>query len=48
MKLAVETMPDKRDEVQKYLIEKFGPLVEITDEELHESIAGDDKDSRRA
>jgi len=43
-KLAVETEADDRDEVQKYLVEKFGPLVEITDEELDASITGDHQD----
>ena len=43
--LAVETAKDDRSEVQKYLIDKFGPLVEITDEELDESITGDQKDA---
>ena len=43
--LAAETAEDQQSEVQKYLIEKFGPLVEITDEELDDSITGDQKDS---
>ena len=43
--LAVETPDEQRSEVQKYLIGKFGPLVEVTDEELDESITGDHKDS---
>ena len=43
--LAVETAKEDRSEVQKYLIDKFGPLVEITDEELDESITGNQKDS---
>ena len=44
-KLAVETESDQRSEVQKYLIDKFGQLVEIKDEKLDTSIAGDDKES---
>ena len=40
-KFAVETDPDERDEVQKYLIDKFGQLVEIKEEELDASITGD-------
>ena len=44
-KLAVETEADDRDEVQKYLVEKFGPLVEITDEELDASITGDHQEA---
>ena len=44
-KLAVETEEDDRDEVQKYLVEKFGPLVEIAEEELDASIAGDHQEA---
>ena len=44
-KLAVETEADDRDEVQKYLAKKFGPLVKITDEELDELITGDHQES---
>ena len=44
-KLAVETEADGRDEVQKYLVEKFGPLVEITDEELDAEITGDHQEA---
>ena len=44
-KLAVETEADDRDEVQKYLVEKFGKLIEITDEELDALITGDHQES---
>ena len=44
-KLALETEADGRDEVQKYLVKKFGSLVEITDEELDASIAGDHQEA---
>ncbi len=44
-KLAPETEPDGRDEVQQYLVEKFGPLVEITDEELDAEITGDHQEA---
>ena len=44
-KLAVETEAEERDDIQKYLVEKFGPLVEISEEELGESISGDDREA---
>ncbi len=44
-KLALETEADDRDEVQKYLVEKFGPLVEITDEELDALITDDQQEA---
>ena len=42
-RLAVETDVDDRDEVQKYLVKKFGKVVEITDEELDAAVTGDHK-----
>ena len=44
-KLAVETEPEDRDDIQKYLVEKFGPLVKISEEELDELITGDDQEA---
>ena len=42
-RLAVGTAAEDRDDIQKYLVEKFGPLVKISEEELDESISGDDR-----
>jgi hypothetical protein len=41
--VAVGVEAKDRDEVQTYLVKKFGKLVEITDEELDATIAGDHK-----
>ena len=41
--LAVETEVKERDDVQKYLIKKFGKLVEVKDEEVDDTVAGDYK-----
>lgn len=43
--LAVETAVKERDDIQKYLIKKFGKLVEIKDDEVDDTIVGDPKDA---
>ena len=43
--LAVETDAKERDDVQKYLIKKFGKLVEVKDSEVDETVTGSQKES---
>ena len=42
-KAAVETAADKRNAVQKYLVEKLGPLVNVTAEEVAKGLSDDVK-----
>ena len=44
-KAAVLTAADKRNEVQKYLVSKFGALLKVTDEEINKSY--DDKTKKK-
>ena len=44
-RLAVETEAEDRDDIQKYLVEKFGPLVKISEQELDALITGDDREA---
>ena len=45
IQLAVETEAKERGDVQKYLIRKFGKLVEAKDEEVDDTIEGDPKEA---
>ena len=45
IRLAVEIEEKTRDEVQKYLVKKFGKLVEISDDELDATISGDHEEA---
>ena len=42
-KLAVESQAKDRNDVQKYLVQKFGKIVEISDKEIDATISGDHK-----
>lgn len=42
---ALETAADKRDEVQKYLVKKFGASLKVTDEETRKLFTGTDKEA---
>jgi hypothetical protein len=48
VKAALETEAEKRNEVQKYLAEKFQPLLQVTSEEVSAALSAADKEQIEA
>ncbi len=46
-RIALDTPADKRDEVQKYLVKKFGPDLKVTDEAVRKLFSSADQETAR-